>query len=148
MTPRPRTLDDRFFEKVRMTDGCWIWTGSRTRAGYGHFSVDGAKVYAHRLSYERVVGLIPSGLEIDHLCRNRACVRPDHLEPVTRRVNGLRGYGVGGVNSRKVSCPKGHAYTDDNVLFERKGAGFARRCRTCRRERDRARNRLRRSRAA
>ena len=66
---------------------CWIWSGSRTREGYGHVNVGGTTTTAHRAVYERLVGPVPAGLELDHLCRVRACVNPDHVEPVTHLEN-------------------------------------------------------------
>jgi len=81
-------ITERFDSKIEKTDGCWIWRGSITRYGYGQFAVTAHKTArAHRFAYELWVGSIPSGLVLDHLCRNRACVHPDHLEPVTHREN-------------------------------------------------------------
>lgn len=83
---------DRFIQKVSFDDdGCWRWAGSISGTGYGYFSFCSQTVYAHRIGYEFFVERIPDGLFLDHLCRNRACVNPDHLEPVTQRVNVLRG---------------------------------------------------------
>lgn len=82
------TLADRFWAKVEKSDSCWLWTGALFPSnGYGALHLDGAAVPAHRVSYELNVGPIPDGLTIDHLCRVRACVRPDHLEPVTQAEN-------------------------------------------------------------
>lgn len=71
--------------------GCWEWTGGTDPTGYGRFFFDGRMGYAHRFAYETAVGPIPAGFDIDHLCRNRRCVRPSHLEAVTRRENLMRG---------------------------------------------------------
>ena len=79
-------LEVRFWSQVNKAGDCWEWTGS-LRRGYGRFKTGRTSVTAHRFSYEHMVGPIPEGLELDHLCRNTACVRPDHLEPVTRLVN-------------------------------------------------------------
>jgi hypothetical protein len=89
---RTRTLYERFVEKVEKTDTCWNWTGSTDR-GYGKIGLRRgvAPLYAHRVSYEFHVGPIPAGLQLDHLCRNRSCVNPAHLEPVTQRENLARG---------------------------------------------------------
>lgn len=81
----------RFWSKVEVTDGCWFWTGWLNKKGYGQFDIPGWKPRAHRLAYELMVGRILDGLQLDHLCRNRRCVRPDHLEPVTNRENSRRG---------------------------------------------------------
>lgn len=74
-------------DKIAVGDGCWEWLGSKTSNGYGQVAIKREIFKAHRVVYEWLVGTIPRGLEIDHLCRNRSCVRPDHLEPVTRVVN-------------------------------------------------------------
>lgn len=142
---RKRTDEaSRFWPKVDKTGDCWEWTAGKTKAGYGKFRVgsqtDGTRrlAEAHRWAYEHSVGPIPEGLELDHLCRNRACVNPAHLEPVTRRVNCLRGEGAVADNARKTHCPKGHAYVGDNVLPHGKD-GTARKCRECRKAYDRQR---------
>lgn len=89
---------------------------------------------AHRISYEMLIGPIPSGLQLDHLCRVRHCVNPQHLEPVTNRVNSLRGISLPAQNHRKTHCPQGHAYTPDNVYYH--GAGNRWRiCATCQKAR-------------
>jgi hypothetical protein len=81
---------DRFWRRVEKTPGCWIWTGSRTRDGYGQFTSARICVGAHRYSYESLRGPIPPGMQLDHLCRTRECVRPDHMEPVTQAENTRR----------------------------------------------------------
>ena len=83
---RGRTVDERLDSFTKKDGGCWLWMGC-LRNGYGVLMVSKKAEYAHRLSYERFRGSIPAGLDIDHLCRNRACVNPDHLEPVTRGEN-------------------------------------------------------------
>lgn len=100
-------LGDRFWSKVDKTDDCWLWTGYIDGQGYGQFHHDGRVGYAHRVAYEALVGPIPSGLHIDHLCRVTACVRPSHLEPVTQAEN-LRRQGAAITH-----CPQGHEYTGD-----------------------------------
>lgn len=82
-TPEERLLARREID----ANGCWVWTGRHERAGYGHIDYDGKAVYVHRLAYETWRGPVADGLELDHLCRNRACFNPDHLEPVTRQEN-------------------------------------------------------------
>lgn len=129
-----RTLELRFWAKVRQQDECWQWTAYVHPEGYGRFRVGQRVLQAHRWSYEYLVGPIPEGLEIDHLCRNRACVRPDHLEPVTTEENIRRGelYLVSGA---KTHCPQRHEYTPENTYVRPNGS---RQCRTCKREQLRA----------
>jgi hypothetical protein len=89
--PTRPSLEDRLWSRVTKTDTCWLWTGSCTTAGYGTVGRGSDEwFYVHRLAYELLVGPIPDGLTIDHLCRVRHCVRPDHLEPVTRAENTRR----------------------------------------------------------
>ena len=123
---------DRFWSKVEpATDGCWVWTGGKSNNGYGRFTVgSSSRVYAHRFAYEDQVGPIPDGLVIDHLCRNRACVNPAHLEAVTNRINTVRGE-AGDWQRSKTHCPSGHAYTTENTRIYRTW----RYCRSCERER-------------
>jgi hypothetical protein len=111
----------------------WIWNGCKLPAGYGK---KGANGYAHRWVYETLVGHIPEGMTIDHLCRVTSCVNPEHLEVVSMAENIRRGFGVAGINTRKTHCPKGHSYD----MFEKDGS---RGCRTCHNEkvRNAARNR-------
>lgn len=123
-------LPDRMAKKIRVTpDGCWEWTGCRTR-NYGRVQVDGNTLYSHRVIYELVCGPIPDGLQLDHLCRNPPCCNPRHLEAVTSRVNTLRGNGHG----KETHCPNGHPYDGDNLYVYVTKAGYSRReCRECRR---------------
>jgi hypothetical protein len=99
----------RFWEKVDVSGVCWEWTGARTN-GYGYFKRVGTTRRAHRIAYEHLVGPVPDGLVLDHLCRNRGCVNPDHLEPVTSRENLRRGSGIAGRHARSDLCPRGHEY--------------------------------------
>lgn len=112
---------------------CWQWDVLRPDTGYGDF-YDGRAWLAHRWSYEHHVGPIPEGLEIDHLCRNRGCVNPAHLEPVTPRENTHRGFGPSAQCARQTHCKRGHEFTDENTYRYPHGA---RACRTCKREHDR-----------
>ena len=135
--PRPGVpmmpIEARFWSKVEFTDSCWLWTASRV-VGYGDFSVgsrvDGSAkhVRAHRWAYGYLVGPIPEGLVIDHLCRVRHCVNPDHMEPVTLRENILRGVGVAAICAVKTHCKHGHAFDEANTyIYARGGRG----CRAC-----------------
>lgn len=121
-------MADRFWAKVDEDGECWTWTAHRDRYGYGMFSIKGRPVLAHRWSYEHLIGAIPEGLVIDHLCRNRACVNPWHMEPTTQKVNALRGEGVGARSAQVTKCPHGHPYDEMNTYLYR----GERRCKACR----------------
>lgn len=108
---------------------CWLWTGARDKLGYGRLT----RTLAHRLVYELMIGPIPEGLELDHLCRNPSCVRPEHLEPVTHRENLLRGVRAN-QNTGKTHCLRGHALDTDNTYVRRNGA---RACKACQLQRQR-----------
>lgn len=131
LTPFP----DYFMEKVAVApDGCWLWQGRQNRNGYGRLYVrgSGGDQMAHRYAYTAAVGLIPEGYQLDHLCRVRHCVNPEHLEPVTQRENLLRGETVTAQSAAAEACPAGHSYSGDNLYVNRKGHRY---CRTCHRER-------------
>lgn len=121
--------------------GCWEWTGSCTANGYGQISSgprhDRKRLLTHRVSWWIHRGPIPGGLELDHLCRNRRCANPDHLEPVTHRENALRGI-AGAVNAARhravTHCPRGHEYDETNTYTRPNGS---RQCRACARVRRR-----------
>lgn len=115
----PRTA--RFWSKVELGEGCWLWRGATNRHGYGIFGVLGRSRMAHRIAYELSVGPIPEGLTIDHLCRNHACVRPGHLEPVTNKENILRGISPSAIHARTTHCPQGHPYDARNTRIRRNG---------------------------
>jgi hypothetical protein len=99
--------------KFTIGDGCWEWTASINEGGYGQIGMGRPQKMrkAHRVLYELLVGPIPAGLELDHLCRNRRCVRPSHLEPVTHQENMLRGNGAASANAAKTHCAKGHPFS-------------------------------------
>lgn len=114
--------------KVNRESGCWEWINVLSSNGYGQFSLDGKNYNAHCVSYRHFKGEYESNLELDHLCRNKVCVNPDHLEPVTHRENMLRGNGWAARNAAKTHCPSGHAYTAENIVPVKHG----KRCRICR----------------
>lgn len=133
------TVEKLMATKVHKTEGCWIWTGSRVH-GYGQTSINGHNARAHKLIYEYLVGPVPEGLQLDHLCRNPLCVNPAHLEPVTARENTLRSTAITAQNAKKTHCKRGHELTEANVIRNARG----RECAICRREIHYARSNLRR----
>lgn len=149
-----KTEAERFWSKVNKAGPipakselgpCWIWTGTRIPSGYGHFcrtqfsGTPKRLILAHRWAYEDANGVIPDGLEIDHLCRVRACVNPAHLEAVTHRENGRRGTAAavnGGRQRSKTHCPQGHEYNQENTyVWAPTGQRI---CRVCDRDRKRS----------
>lgn len=131
---KPRDVADRIRESVVVDErGCWIWQRYIGSEGYGSMTADGKSgKLVHRVSYEAFVGPIPDGLQIDHLCRVRACVNPAHLEPVTPRENVLRSpVAEAAVHARKTSCANGHAFDAANTYSTPTGA---RACRACNRQ--------------
>lgn len=121
----------RLLAKVEVRDdGCWVFTGYRLQSGYGLIGLGAASLgldYTHRVAYRELVGPIPPGLDLDHLCRNRGCCNPMHLEPVTRRENLMRGDTHTARNAAKTHCKRGHEFTVENTRFDGKG----RQCRIC-----------------
>lgn len=129
-------VENRFWTKVNVQDGCWLWTASRSSKGYGMFWFEGQTVSAHRFSYELYNGSIPEGMVVRHKCDNPPCVNPDHLELGTQAANErdkiVRGRYRNG-NMQKRYCPQGHEYTAENTLIY----SNSRWCRTCKRDRQR-----------
>jgi hypothetical protein len=144
----PRTYQDpaeRFWRRVNKNGPCpdmdpdlgpcWLWTGPLSRKGYAQFSVtrdwERTNWPVHGFAYEQMVGRVPDGLELDHLCCVRHCVNPDHLEPVTHEENIARAKARGSYArqwEKTTHCPQGHEYTDDNTYVDPDGVHF---CRTC-----------------
>lgn len=133
--PRKGVTDaERIFAQVDF-GLCWEWTGyvmspETPGKGHGRVRVDGRKVLVHRWVWEHLVGPIPAHLELDHLCRNNRCCNPDHLEPVTHRVNVLRGNAPAAHHARQTHCGQGHEFTPENTKTDSRGN---RCCRTCNR---------------
>jgi hypothetical protein len=151
-----RTTEERFWAKVDFAGPipeyrpdlgpCWIWTGKPSSEGYGRLSIEGGRlVYAHRFAYELLIGPIPEGMESDHLCRVRLCVKaiadasgPAHLEPVTRRENVLRGMSPLAAKAARTHCGRGHELTEANT-YRWPGNPAVRYCRQCRADADKRR---------
>lgn len=125
----PSTPEEGFWMKVNKTEGCWFWEGSTNNQGYGAFAIEGKRYYAHRLAYVWLRGGIPDGMVIDHLCRVRNCVNPNHLEVVDFRENVLRGVGPTAVNASRTHCKRGHELAGDNLYIRPNGY---RNCKSCR----------------
>jgi hypothetical protein len=125
-------LRDRFmnYVAVKAGGGCWIWTGYTNRAGYGRFWANGKVRQAHMVSYFIHRGLFDAGLELDHICRVKCCVNPDHLEPVTHKENTLRGEGACAKFARRTHCKRGHELSGDNIRKNSKD-GHRGRCMAC-----------------
>jgi len=126
-----KSIEERFWDKIDKTSGCWLWKastwGGKEGYRYGQFKIGVKGHYAHRFAYELIKGKIPKGLDIDHLCRNRLCCNPAHLEAVTRQENLLRGEGITAQNAQKTHCKRGHEFTLENTNT---GTKF-RRCNIC-----------------
>lgn len=111
---------------------CWLWTGYLNAWGYGRFADAGRLYSAHRWAHEQWIGPIPDEFEVDHLCRNRACVNPAHLEAVTHQENVLRGESRAAQNAKAIACPLGHPFDEANTYFYK--ARGTRNCRACRKK--------------
>jgi len=124
----PEEQEDRFWGKVDASGDCWSWSASVGSHGYGQFRVwgDRTMVTAHRMAWTILVGPVPEGMTLDHLCRNRRCVNPDHLEVVTRGENIRRGYSPSTMARQSGVCGRGHS-----EWYTRPGPEGHRRCRTC-----------------
>lgn len=143
-----KKLPERFWKKVIIKDcgyssPCWHWTGSLNNNGYASFRIKPHKTSGHRAVYLQMVGEIKEGLVIDHMCRNRACMNPTHLQAVTQKQNLSTAIGLGEkgmvylakineIHKAKTHCPQGHKYTDANTYWEERGTFKSRHCKTCR----------------
>lgn len=121
-------LPKNFWKHVEKTSACWLWTANKNQKGYGRVKVEGVMLSAHRVSYLHFVGAIPDGLELDHLCRNRGCVNPFHMEPVTHRENVKRGQ-AGVLRSQWAHCANGHTFDSENTYIN--PTNLKRSCRAC-----------------
>lgn len=120
-----------FWKRIAVSaSGCWEWNWTKNPKGYGIFSIHGHPRLVHRFVYAALVGPIPVGLQLDHLCRVRNCVNVGHLEPVTGRENILRGVSPSAACARKTSCLRGHPLHGENLDLRKNGK---RRCKACRR---------------
>lgn len=125
-----RDVADRFWEKVDQSADCWLWTATIGIYGYGKFHMEGRPHDAHRVAWLLTHGAVPEDLQLDHLCRNRVCVNPAHLEPVSQRENILRGTAPTALNAAKTHCIHGHELSGANV-YHRKDRAGRRQCREC-----------------
>lgn len=130
----PDLLPPRIAAKIAVdSSGCWLWTGAKAD-GYGRVGLSGRKrIAAHRLAYTLLVGPIPEGSQLDHLCRVRHCLNPAHLEPVDCRTNLLRGQTIAATNAAKERCVHGHLFDEANTRYRMRGNSRCRSCRTCER---------------
>lgn len=120
---------DSFWNKVQFTTDCWIWLGGKNIWGYGQFWNGSKTIQAHRFSYQLWCGVITNKQHLDHICRNRKCVNPNHLEIVTQKENIMRGIGITSINSKKTHCKRGHLLNGDNLYTY----DNQRKCKECRR---------------
>lgn len=130
-------LPDRLQNKIspEPMSGCWIWTGALSTKGYGRYGIKNRTYAAHRVVFEIFREGIPENMQLDHLCRNRQCVNPDHLEIVSNRENTLRGINFIARNAKATHCPQGHEYNSDNTYLSKYISTISRRCKMCLRDR-------------
>lgn len=124
------TYEQRFRTRyvVDRKTGCWNWTAGLNGKGYAYFWLNGGTRQAYKVAYVWKYGLVPKGLDLDHVCLNKKCVNPDHLEAVTRKEHTHRGSTLAAINFRKTRCLRGHPFTKENTFIKPSGARV---CRTC-----------------
>jgi hypothetical protein len=138
-------LPERFWSKVRVSQcGCWLWTAYVTPSGYGRYQLrKSVPRIAHRVAFEALIGPVPAGLDLDHLCRVRSCCNPRHLEPVTRSENTRRGLTPEMMRAKHAAvthCPARHPYDETNTYRPpATRSGVIRHCRACKRDKKRLR---------
>lgn len=125
-----QNLSRRIIEPEPST-GCWVWLGRIDSDGYGIADYAGRAWRAHRLIYTLVVGPVSPEMVMDHLCRTRCCVRPEHLEPVTTKENNLRGWTWAQWKARQTHCVRGHPLSGSNLAIRAGRSRLERRCRAC-----------------
>lgn len=127
MGNKKNTIEKALWDRITVTGFCWLYDGWLDKHGYGYTRFDGKTQRAHKLAYQELVGPVPEGKILDHLCRIRNCVNPDHLEPVTHKVNLMRGFTPARKNAEKTHCINGHEFSEANTYFD----GIQRYCRAC-----------------
>lgn len=133
-------LPERIASKIEVdANSCWLWTACKNARGYGSVGFEGSSRLAHRVIYELLVGKVPQGLELDHICRRHACTNPAHLQPVTHNENVLRGTGATARNAAKTHCVRGHELSTDNLVASDWIKRGIRRCLPCTKEQEAAR---------
>jgi hypothetical protein len=136
MANKKNTIEDALWNRITVTGFCWLYEGWLDGHGYGYTRYEGKSRRAHKLAYEELVGPVPDGLVLDHLCRVRNCVNPDHVQPVTHRINLMRGFTPARANTEKTHCVNGHEFTPENTNFD----GIQRYCRACSRDKQKRLN--------
>jgi hypothetical protein len=119
---------ERLMTKIEVVGDCWDWKACMHHTGYGSVKYRGKNQPAHRVLYLLLVGPVPAGLQLDHLCRRTSCVNPMHMEPVTGRVNTMRGNSFSAVNARKTHCLRGHPFDEANTHVRPSGRRLCRKC--------------------